>query len=105
MWQLLRPRDALRQLGTRLRQQRISQGVTQQHLAELAGVARRSVIRLEDNGVGKTDTLLRILTALNIADRLDTLLPEATPSPLALLAQDARQKQRQRVRHKQKQQP
>ncbi|MGH8399335.1 MAG: helix-turn-helix domain-containing protein, partial [Gammaproteobacteria bacterium] len=73
MWQTVRPKDALQQLGTRLRQQRISQGLTQQHLAELAGVARRSVIRLEDTGIGKTDTLIRILTALNIADRLDTI--------------------------------
>lgn len=102
MWQTLRPKDALQQLGTRLRQQRISQGLTQQHLAELAGVARRSVIRLEDTGIGKTDTLIRILTALNIADRLDTILPEETPSPLTLLAQDAEKKQRQRVRHKKK---
>ncbi len=102
MWQTLRPKDALRQLGTRLRKQRISQGLTQQHLAELAGVARRSVIRLEDTGIGKTDTLIRILTALNIADRLDTILPEETPSPLTLLAQDAEKKQRQRVRYKKK---
>ncbi|MGH8403644.1 MAG: helix-turn-helix domain-containing protein [Gammaproteobacteria bacterium] len=102
MWQTLRPKDALQQLGTRLRQQRISQGLTQQQLAEHAGVARRSVIRLEDTGIGKTDTLIRILTALNIADRLDTILPEETPSPLTLLAQDAEKKQRQRVRHKKK---
>lgn len=102
MWQLKRPQEALKQLGSRLKGQRIAQNVTQEQLAKLAGVGVRSVIRLEETGIGKTDILLRILTALNIADRLDALLPEATPSPLAMLRDDARVKPRLRVRHKKK---
>ena len=102
MWQLKRPQEALKQLGSRLREQRISQSLTQQQLAKLAGIGVRSIIRLEETGVGKTDTLLRVLTALNIVDRLDALLPEATPSPLALLRDNAKQKPRLRVRHKKK---
>lgn len=100
MWQLKRPPEALRQLGSRLKAQRIAQSLTQQQLATLAGVGVRSIIRLEETGIGRTDTFLRILTALNIADRLDALLPEALPSPLALLDQNARHKPRRRVRHK-----
>ena len=78
------------------------QGLTQRQLSKLAGVSSSSVWRIEETGVGKTDTLLRILTALNIADRLDAVLPEATPSPLAMLQQGAKQKTRLRVRHKKK---
>lgn len=102
MWQLKRPQEALKQLGERLKQQRLSQGLTQRQLASRAGVGSASVGRMEDTGVGKTDTLLRLLTALNIADRLDAVLPEDTPSPLALLQQGAKQKTRLRVRHKKK---
>jgi transcriptional regulator with XRE-family HTH domain len=100
MWQLKRPAEALEQLGARLKDQRIAQSLTQAQLAKLAGVGVRSVSRLEETGTGRTDTLLRVLTALNIVDRLDTLLPEATPSPLAMLSEDGRQKPRLRVRHK-----
>ncbi len=102
MWQLKRPQEALEQLGRRLKAERIAQNVTQEQLASRAGVGVRSVIRLEETGIGKTDTLLRILTALNIVDRLDALLPEATPSPLAMLRNEARLKPRLRVRHKKK---
>jgi transcriptional regulator with XRE-family HTH domain len=100
MWQLKRPQEALGQLGRRLKEQRIAQNLTQQQLAALAGVGVRSISRLEETGVGKTDTLLRILSALAIIDRLDAVLPEATPSPLAMLAQGT--KTRLRVRHKKK---
>ncbi len=102
MWQFKRPREVLKQLGTRLRAERIAQSLTQEQVAKLAGVGVRSVSRLEETGVGKIDTLLRVLTALNIVDRLDALLPEAAPSPLAMLNQKAKQKPRLRVRHKKK---
>lgn len=100
MWQFKRPKEALAQLGSRLREQRIAQDLTQRQLATHAGVGVRSIIRLEETGIGRTDTFLRVLTALSIADRLDTLLPESAPSPIAMLNQDARQKPRLRVRHK-----
>lgn len=103
MWQLRRPQEALKQLGQRLKQQRIDQGLTQRQLASLAGLSNTSVSRIEQTGVGKTDSLLRILTALNIADRLDAVLPEATPSPIAMLRQGGKQKPRLRVRHKKRQ--
>lgn len=102
MWQLKRFPEALRQLGSRLRDARISQGLTQRDLAAKAGVGKNSVARLEETGIGRTDTLLRILSALNILDRLDAVLPEATLSPLAMLQQDTKLKPRQRVRHKKK---
>jgi transcriptional regulator with XRE-family HTH domain len=100
MWQFKRPKEALEQLGLRLKAQRIAQGLTQRQLSHLAGVSSSTVWRLEETGVGKTDTLVRILTALNIADRLDAVLPEATPSPLAMLQQGAKHTARLRVRHK-----
>jgi len=88
--------------GGGIKEQRIAQNLTQRQLAELAGVGVRSIIRLEETGIGKTDMLLRVLTALNIADRLDALLPETAPSPIAMLSQNAKLKPRLRVRHKKK---
>lgn len=102
MWKLKRPPEALKQLGYRLKQVRLSQGLTQHDLATAAGLGKNSIGRLEDTGIGRTDTLLRVLGALNILDRLDAVLPEETPSPLAMLEQEARLKPRRRVRHKKK---
>lgn len=100
MWQLKRQPEILEQLGSRLRGARLAQRLTQKDLALKSGVGLRSIVRLEDSGVGRIDTLLRVLRALGILDRLDAVLPEEVPSPLAMLNQAATPRPRLRVRHK-----
>lgn len=85
----------LKQLGERLAQLRLSQNMTQQQLAEQAGLGLRTVQRLE---LGEAATQLsgfvRVCRALGIVDRFDALLPPQTVSPIA----QVRLKKRQRSR-------
>ena len=76
----------LQELGARLAAARIAANLTQAALAERAGVAKRTVERLESGEVAvRLDALVRVLRALGLMDRLDVLVPAPLPSPLAQL--------------------
>lgn len=59
--------------GRRVREQRERRGLTQQQLANAAGVAQATLSRIEVAGGGRATTLARIATALelSVADLLD----------------------------------
>lgn len=64
-------RRALDTVGDQLAAWRKLRGLTQQQLAERAGVGRVTVIRLEDGDGGVSlESLLRILRGLGVADAL-----------------------------------
>lgn len=87
-------RAVLAELGERLRGERLRRNLTQQQLAEDAGVGRMTVQRLEDGESGSLASLIRILRALDELEGLERLLPPAGPSPL----QEARAPGRRRRR-------
>ena len=72
-------------LGQRVRQLRLSRNLDQRTTAEKAGISQRALGKLE-NGRGSTvETFLRTLKALDYTQGIDTLAPETTVNPLALL--------------------
>ncbi len=75
----------LSELGSRLRQQRLNQNVSQTDLAEKAGVSWGTLRNAEAGKGSSVTTLIRLLRALGVLQRLETLLPEPEPSPLHLL--------------------
>ena len=75
----------LRELGLRLARHRIDAGMSQAALAEQAGVAKRTVERIEAGHGSELATLLRLLRILKLIDALDVLVPELPPSPMAQL--------------------
>ena len=79
------PDARARLLGERLAEQRLALNLPQSEAASRAGVSRDAVQRSE-KGRGTVDTLLRLLAAYGIADRLDLLLPEPEVGPAQLLA-------------------
>ena len=84
----------LRELGRRVKQQRLAKNLTQASLAKMAGLNRMTVVKLEQ---GKTSTLLtfvQVLHALGSLDGLESFLPDLGPSPL----QVARMKGKKRFR-------
>jgi transcriptional regulator with XRE-family HTH domain len=87
----------LREIGARFEAYRLSRNITQAQLAESAGVSRSTLARLEANGAAGLDTVLRVLRALDVSDRMFLLVPEAIPSPL-----DPKSTKRQRARPKQR---
>lgn len=69
-----------RKIGERLKAVRLKQNITQQILAEEAGVSLSSVKKIEKGEIGSSDTLLRVLRTLG---KLDVLLPLVEEEPLS----------------------
>lgn len=69
-------------LCRRLESIRLSRNITQQQLAEEAGVSPRTIGRLEKGQGVSLDTFIRVLTALRIQHNLQSLLPDPTVRPI-----------------------
>jgi transcriptional regulator with XRE-family HTH domain len=80
----LSERAMLQEIGARAQQYRVGMNLTQRELAELAGVAPRTVERLEAGNSVQLDKLLRILRALRLSENLDQVIPEASVRPMQL---------------------
>ncbi len=85
----------LAETGSRIERLRLERNITQDALAREAGISRRTLVRLEqgEERVGAS-TLLRVLRALGLLERLDQLVPDALPSPIEQLRSQGRQRQR-----------
>ena len=82
-------------IGQRLLQLRLARNLTQQQLAEQAGLGLRTVQRLELGAAAtQLSGFLRVCRVLGVLDRFDLLLPEAAPSPLEQLKLQGRQRRR-----------
>ena len=82
---LLTDEAILAELGRRFAQHRLELQLTQEMLAEQAGVSKRTVERVEAGGTTQISTMIRILRVLGLLDRLETLVPETGPRPMDLL--------------------
>jgi transcriptional regulator with XRE-family HTH domain len=90
----------LEELGQRLAQRRIELDLTQAELADIAGVGKRTLERLEGGGSTQLSNFLRIVRHLELLPEFMAAFPDAQPSPMELLR--AKGKERKRVRHKKK---
>ena len=87
--------SVLLELGTRLTAARLAQNLTQAALAEKAGVAKRTVERLESGAVAtQLSGFLRVCRALGLLEGLETLVPEQPASPMAQLKEQGHTRQR-----------
>lgn len=84
----------LQQLGARLAAQRLALNLTQAELAQEAGVSKRTVERLESGAAAQLAAFLRVCRALGLQERVEQLVPELPPSPLAQLKLKGRTRQR-----------
>ncbi len=90
----------LQALGERLNQLRILQGKTNEDLEQVSGVGRATLSRLWAGKPVKTDTLLRVLAALNEWAVIEQLI-EPVSKPVRPLERDSEEKplsERERVR-------
>ena len=69
------------QIAGKVKSTRLKQNITQQSLAEAAGVSLSSVKKIEKGEIGSFDTLLRILRTLGLLDMLQPLIEEEQLSP------------------------
>lgn len=86
--------SVLEELGRRLRQRRLDRNLSQQEIAEKAGLDRTTVGALERDGRGTLLTVVQVLRALSALDELDGFLPATGPSPLELARRQGRVRRR-----------
>lgn len=87
------------ELGSRLSRYRIDAGLTQQALADRAGISKSTLERIEAGAPSQLPNLIRLLRALGLLSAFELALPAPAPRPMELLRHQ--RKPRQRVRKKQ----
>ncbi|MCR4929469.1 MAG: helix-turn-helix domain-containing protein [Lachnospiraceae bacterium] len=87
-------RDYINELGNRIKLYRIMMEMSQQDLADKTGVSKRSISRLEQGESVQTDSLFKILIALELGDNIEMLVPDQTKRPSFYLGQSLNTPQR-----------
>ena len=91
---LLTDDAVLAELGARIAGRRVELQLTQAAVAEQAGIAKRTLERMEAGQTSQLGTLVRVLLVLDAASGLDSLIPESGPRPIDLLKQKGKVRQR-----------
>lgn len=95
----LQSNDAvLAELGRRLERQRLARNLTQEQMAEQAGIGRATLQRLERGQSVQTTSMIKLLRALDLLQSLDVALPQTIERPILELERERRRKPRQRAR-------
>jgi transcriptional regulator with XRE-family HTH domain len=94
--ELLTSEAILTEIGLRLQRYRLERNLTQDQLADLAGVGRATLQRLERGESVQTTSLIKLLRTLDLLGALDAAIPAAVDSPIAALEREQRQRTRQR---------
>lgn len=94
--------EAVEELARRIRNLRLNdpgRRMSQQDLADKAGIARSTVARFEQKGEISLMSLIAIMRVMKLFDNLNLVAPEKVPlSPIAIAKEGV--KKRQRVRSK-----
>ncbi len=88
------PEQIAVEIGHKLERLRLSRNITQAELAENAGVSERTLRRLEAGQGATLDTLIRIMTGLQIQENLQLLLPDPRIRPIERVRSGGRERQR-----------
>lgn len=84
-------------IGQRLARLRLARNVTQADLAERAGIAVRTLRRLEAGEPSTLDTFLRVAAVLDLEEAILSALPAGDIRPIERVSQKGRERQRARV--------
>ena len=84
----------LAELGARLAARRVDLQLTQAAVAEQAGIAKRTLERMEAGHSSQLSSLVRVLRVLDALPGLDSLVPEIGPRPMDLLKRKGKVRQR-----------
>ena len=85
----------LKLMGERLARLRLTKNLTQEQLAEQAGLGLRTVQRLELGAAAtQLSGFVRVCRVLGLVERFDTLIPEEAVSPIVQLKLQGRKRQR-----------
>lgn len=85
----------IKELGTRIKQYRISLNITQNELADKCGISASTVVRIENGEDSIFSNYIKILSSLGLTQNMDILIPEAQQDFKAMFEKKA---PRQRVK-------
>lgn len=83
-------------IGDSLARVRLSRNLTQAMLAGEAGISISTLKRLEHGNNPTLDSLVRVITALGLAENLSLLIPDTSVRPLERAAAKGHERQRAR---------
>ena len=92
-------RALLRYVGKQMRQMRFNNQLSQQQLAERAGLSRSTITQVENGKGMKMESVVAMLRALNKLEILNTFETEALLSPILIAKLQGKIPQRIRTRH------
>ncbi len=84
----------LAEIGERLARRRLDLQLTQAEVAEQAGVAKRTLERIEAGHSAQMSSMIRLFRVLDLLPGLENLMPEAAPGPMELLKRKGKLRQR-----------
>jgi len=84
----------LAEIGERIARRRLDLQLTQAAVAEQAGVAKRTLERIEAGASAQMSSIIRILRVLDLLPGLDRMIPEVGPRPMDLLKRKGKLRQR-----------
>ena len=84
----------MHEIGTRIKELRVTISFSQKELADRAGISQRTVERIENGENVKIENLLNIMRAMNLLQNFEVLVPDQSIRPTEL---HDRGKQRKRV--------
>jgi transcriptional regulator with XRE-family HTH domain len=84
----------LAELGERITRRRLDHQLTQAALAREAGVAKRTLERVEAGATAQMSTIIRIFRVLDLLPALDLVLPESKPGPIELMKRKGKTRRR-----------
>ena len=92
--------EALSQyVGKQMRQMRLNAQLSQQQLAERAGISRSTITQVENGKSIKLESLVAMLRVLNKLEILNSFETQAMTSPLLTAKREGKTPQRIRPRH------
>jgi transcriptional regulator with XRE-family HTH domain len=84
-WNSLSNTAIVQEIGKRIKAYRLKKKLTQQALAERAGVSLFTVAQIEKGKPASIASLLPVLRVLRLLDNLELLFPEIGISPIELM--------------------
>ena len=84
------------EIGSRVARLRLSQNITQAMLAQEAGIAVRTLRRLESGQPSTLDTFLRVALALNLDETILSVLPAGHIRPIERVSKIRAERRRAR---------
>jgi transcriptional regulator with XRE-family HTH domain len=84
----------LAEFGERIAHRRLGLQLTQADVAGQAGIAKRTVERIEAGASAQMSSIVRILRVLELLPALDAMIPEASATPMDLLQRKGKVRQR-----------